>query len=258
MLGWTHEELIICPLFLLINAVIALIVFLFLHKKSLQARRIPLYIITITLIVLEIWKITKNIIEGFSPSVLPFQFCSFFMVWSALLLFKNEKIKNFGSALTMTWSTIIFITMLINPHSIYGDSVNSLFYEHKLTHSFVFHELVVLYFILEVCLHTTDYKKGHVKFMPLAMLVFSTLAITLSFVFNENFCGVLGVPAFPLMDSIRLNFGPYVYAGFLFVFGMFLIPLIYMGLYYLHIYKNKKDLNKKSLLFKTYKRLKRK
>ena len=238
---WTKADLIICPLFLLISVIISFVLYLLLSKKDINIRRIPLCVITVILIILEVRKITSIYSEyGFLPSYLPFQFCSFFMFWSLFLLVPNKKIRSFGSSITMVWSIMIFVGTLINPGSVFGNASAELLYNHKINHSFIFHELINLYFILELFLKTTEYEKKFISYMPVATLFFACFAVPLSFIFNYSYSGVLGIESIePLMNFIELV-TPYVYAALIVIFGVLLVTFIYYCLFQMHSAINNK------------------
>lgn len=225
---WTKEELIVCPIAFILLLILAIFFGIVLRNKSKNTRIIPLKCISIALIIMEIFKQTNELKTGYSFYSLPLHFCSFFIFWPLLTFSKNEKIKSFGQEITFIWSAMITISMFANPYAIYGNSIKTLLYDGIFEHTFVFHELVILYFLLNLTLRIPECKIKFLKFMPLAILLYGIVAIPSAYIFNSNYCNILECQFFNPLEIFRQNYGQLPYNLILFIVGTAFIIVSYL------------------------------
>ena len=144
---------------------------LFLGKKSLEIRMIPIQVIACLLLLLEVGKQAISLKNGYDLYHLPFHFCSLFLFILPLMAFYRGKHRNAVNAISAAICTSLFLLMLIYPNLIYGaGNVENFFKGYFDFHTVAFHNLVMLASMLIVALQLhTPQPKGEQK----AVLLFT-------------------------------------------------------------------------------------
>ena len=224
---YTKEAILVCPIWHSLMLIIALILFFTLRKKDLKTRKIPLTVITIVLVIMEIIKQAKSIYEGYSWWTFPLHFCSFFIFWPTFGLISKGKFKDFFESLTFMWSLFITVGILINPDSIYGGGINDFYHYGKISHTLLFHEFVILYFMIEILLHTVQFEYKKTWYIPIGVAFYGAIAIRCAYLLDTNYCGILHNPV-TILDNIRVSLGQAWYNIIMFSFAFIFGPLTYL------------------------------
>lgn len=229
-MGWSKEIAIITIPSYLLMVLIALVLFFVFRNKSEKVKYIPIYVLSVLLLIMEIGKQIEQIKIGYKFWTLPLHFCSFFMVWPLFSMFGKGRVKRFGDNITFIFGLIIFILMLINPESIYGEAVYKLYYNKVLTHSFVFHEIVVFIVFLYVALGLVDFNKKDWCFIPIALTFYTIIVVPAAYLLNTNYCSVLRCEYSNILETIRLGAGQAVYDIFIFVLALVVMLIVHFTL----------------------------
>ena len=203
---WTLTHLYqILPTFL-IFAVIAFIAAKTLGKCKSQIKYRPLQIIAVILLVLEVMK-QINAAKGGSYDLyaLPFHYCSLFLYLLPFHAFYRGRYSHITDAAAFGCLASLFLDMLIMPQVIYSaDSIKNVFDSFSNFHTVIFHNLVVLYFMLTVALKLYEMNTKHdLKVMGVFLAVYVTVAATLSYSLKVNFHNLYRCNI-PFVEEIRL------------------------------------------------------
>ena len=187
---WTpsHVKTII-PEFI-VFAILAVCLWLLLRNKSETVRRIPLMVIAVTLVVMEIFKQIASFEEGvYDTYSLPFHYCSLFLYVLPLHAFYRGKHKGAVTAIAVSLSAAVIMSMLIMPEIIYSEyRITEYFDDYLNFHSVTFHGLVCLYFMIAVAmgLARTDLVPS-IKTVSVFLVVFELIAYPLAQILETNF-----------------------------------------------------------------------
>lgn len=246
---WTKDEAIILPIMFVLMVGITIFLSIILKNKSDKIKNIPLLIITIIMLVLEVIKQILSIINGYSLWVVPLHFCSFFMVWYSLSQFLKNKYRDFFKGISFIWGFFLFIAFYIYPSSIIGNSTSNIFESFFSFHTFIYHHLAIMYFLLSIGLKTYRPKYSDSIKITICLICYAIIAIPLAFILDVNFCNILS-SNIPFMEKIRINNGQFLYDFILIIIGLVgcnIISLLYTILY--NKIKNCKS-NKKNIIVK--------
>ena len=245
---WTFTHFVILVPAILIMCIITILLNKCLQKYPIHIRLIPLYFISIVIIILEILKNLYSLItEGYSLSVLPFHFCSVFLfVLPAMCLCRGKYSDGIGCiASTCCMSLVLF--MLIYPNLILSVNDFNNFFAMKdfySCHTVLYHlfAMFALVIIVGLKLHTPT-KQRHVPLLCMFIIGFSIIAAIVSNVLERNFSSFYRCNI-PQIEEIRLElektigyvFTQIVYAtttGLLHTAFFMIAYLAYLGLQYL-------------------------
>ena len=158
--------------------------------KSDRVRRIPLQIISVTLLVLEALKQYGSIRTGdYDLYFLPFHYCSLFLFVLPFHAFYNGRYKRLVDAISFGCCASMTLFMLVMPSIIYSDeAIATMSTEFISFHTVVFHNLVCLYFILALAMRTFSLNaKSDIKVIVIFLCGFQTVAAVISNVIEVNF-----------------------------------------------------------------------
>lgn len=185
---WAHFCQII-PTFLGL-LVITVILARTLGKKEESVRYIPLKIIAIALLVLEIMKQVNSVMSGeYDLYALPFHYCSLFLYLFPLHAFYHGKHRHIVDTATLTCLSSVTLAMIVIPSIIYTDTdIINFFNTFPEFHTVVFHNLVVLYFMLTIALELYKIDTKHdIKVMTVFLSAYVAVATVLAYALKVNF-----------------------------------------------------------------------
>lgn len=223
---WTLTHLFqIIPTFTLF-AILSVIAAKTLGRCKRQIKYIPLKIIAALLLALEVIKQICSIGEDgvYDLYSLPFHYCSLFLYLLPLHAFYRGKhshiidIAAFGCLATLSFD------ILLMPSVIYDENDIQNFFNNFLDfHTVIFHNLVILYFMLSVALKLYEFNTKHdIKVIGIFISVYIPIAAVLSYSLKVNFhnlyecsVGFLEDAHVSLVNSLGI-FGTLIYVGSVF------------------------------------------
>ncbi|MBE5753451.1 MAG: hypothetical protein E7343_05240 [Clostridiales bacterium] len=211
-MSYTKAELIVLPIALITMILITVLLYYFLKDKPKKIQDIPFQIITILLIVGEI---IKQILEfsksdGYDFWAIPLHFCSTYFFWFALAEFSKDSFKTTMENVAFVASVYLVVGFYAMPKGIIGSACENIFENYSTFHTFFFHHLVILYFILGVAFKRYNPKKQYVKSWIICFSAYFILATTCAHLLNTNYFNLLE-SSIPLMESFRLWAGQIPY-----------------------------------------------
>jgi hypothetical protein len=186
--------------------ILAIVLKLWLGKKDDKIRIIPLQIVTVILLILEVFKQVISIIRGYDLYHIPLHFCSLFLFLFPLMSFYNGKHKDKVRAIATTISASLFLLMIIYPELIYsGGNIANTFKGFFDFHTVAFHTIATFGFFIIVALklHTPSFKRD-MKAIMLFFIGYSIIAGVTAQILQTNFnnfyqCNV------PPLEEVRLS-----------------------------------------------------
>lgn len=192
---------------LIIMLILSIVLKIWLGKKDEKYRMMPFQVVTIILLILEVFKQIISAIRGYDLYHIPLHFCSLFIFLYPVMAFYKGKHKDKVRAVTTTISASLFLLMLIYPSVIYsGEAIANTFTSFFEFHTVVFHTVATFGFfiIVSLNLHTPAFKKD-----TLSILIFFTcycvIAGVMAQLIQTNFNNFLQCNVPPL-EELRLSF----------------------------------------------------
>jgi hypothetical protein len=206
MVLWTENHVKTLIPSLIVMLILAVLLKLWLGKKDDKIRIIPLQIVTIILLILEVFKQVISIIRGYDLYHIPLHFCSLFLFLFPLMSFYNGKHKDKVRAIATTISASLFLLMIIYPELIYsGNNIANTFKGFFDFHTVAFHTIATFGFFIIVALklHTPSFKRD-MKAIILFFIGYSIVAGVTAQILQTNFnnfyqCNV------PPLEELRLS-----------------------------------------------------
>ncbi len=187
-------------------AVLCIFLRMWLGKKDLKIRMIPLQIISVILVALEIGKQAVSFSRGYDLYHIPLHFCSLLLFTLPAMAFYTgryaHKVRAVGTAIcgAVFWLTAIY------PCLIYGSwNIENFFGDYLDAHTVLFHNLAMLAFLLIVTLDLhTPAPKGEGKSILLFLTGFCVIAAVASQLLKTNYGGFY-VCNIPILEQLRLS-----------------------------------------------------
>ena len=201
---WTPEHAKTLLPAILIMAVFALVLRLWLGRKSLKVRMIPLQIATCLLLLLEVGKQVLSLKQGYDLYHLPFHYCSLFLFIMPFMAFYRGKYQQQVNLVGTSICAGVFMLMLIYPNLIYGaGNVQNYFGSFFDFHTVTYHNIVVLMLllILALDLHVPGDSKQQV-WIVLSMVIFSAVAATMAHILKTNYANFYSCNV-PVLETVR-------------------------------------------------------
>ena len=219
-MNWTSGDLkILLPTFAVL-ILITLVLWLILKNKSEKVKNIPLATIAIIILVMEVWKQIDSFSEGYSLWSIPLHFCSLFLYFFPLATLTTGKVKRFGLVMSYVCGTLMTIMFCFNPSSIIGDcTFNNVFITFDKFHTFMYHQLVILFTLLGIFLGMFKVLKNELIYVVIGLVAYAIIAVPIAHLINTNFCNIL-TSNIGIMETLRVNAGQVVYTIVLFMFGI--------------------------------------
>lgn len=205
-MNYTKDEILVLAVALAVMILTAVLFRFWLKNKSEKVRQIPFLIITILIVVLEVVKQIRTIITGYDMWTFPMHFCSTYFIWFSLANFTKGKFSSAMKTVAIVASFYLVALFYINPVSIIGDACKNIFYSFNTFHTFLFHHLVIFYFILSIALKQVKFEKSHVYYWLVSMLIYYCTANIFAHVFQVNYMNIL-TSNIGFMENLRLSIG---------------------------------------------------
>ena len=241
MFYWTKDECWVLPLTLAIIIAITITLYFTLRKKSDKIRAIPLQVIAVIILILEVFKQSISIRDGYSFWTIPLHYCSLFLFFIPLAQLTRERTRNFIKPVAFSAASAMTLLFYVNPSSIIGSSASDMFISFSKFHTFTFHHLVILYLLLSIVLRNYTPKWKHFISVLIVMTIYFAIGMTAAHLLDTNYCNFL-TSNIPFMESLRLKTGQVFYSIAMFFFitgGTALLNFIYFLIYKLFTRKKK-------------------
>ncbi len=233
MFNYSLSQKIYMPITLIVMLAICFLLRCFLKDKSSKTKNIPLAVVAILLFMLEIGKqIYYIFFVEYVTYALPLHFCTLVIVMIIFSQLFGEKAQNFFKPIAFSFSGLVTCMLYIAPSSLIGNSLDNIFENYYKFHTFAFHHLVVLYFLLVISLNT--YKPKLIDAIkPIGGIVFYGLYATpMAFILKTNYVNILK-STIGFLENIRLTYGQFIYDAIWFTFCSICSALICIVYYYI-------------------------
>lgn len=242
----------------IVSILLAMFIAYKLKNKNDKIKKIPLQIVTIVLLLLEIWKQIMGIITGYDTYWIPLHFCSLFLFVLPLSAFYNGKHQEAMKVLGGVVASCLFMFMLIYPNIIYSDGAIIGAY-HYITfqggsffdfHSVLFHGIALFGFFLFVFQNLCTFNtKRDLKTIIIFFFGYCVIVGTISQLIETNYNNFYHSNA-PFLENLRLmmidkiGYGGQIIYVMMISVGTIAVPIISYYVLRLLSYLNKKYLIK--------------
>ncbi len=245
MFNYSISQRTIMPIALLVMILISIGLRFLLKNKSDNVKNIPLTVIAFMLLGLEIGKQVYYIFfVEYITYALPFHFCTLVIFVIIFTQIFGKKLNAFFKPIAFSFSGLVTFMLYIAPTSLIGNSLDNLFLNYYTFHTFAFHHLVVLYFILTICLGTYSPKLTDCVKNVGGIIFYGLYAVPIAFKLNTNYVNILK-STIGFLENFRLTYGQFVYDAIWFLFCSICASLICIAYYYIlkliGFIKNKKS-----------------
>lgn len=223
MFIWTKESIVVFWSSFAVLLALAILVYFLVRNKSQKIKMLPIYITSGILIATTLVYQIQEIVQGYDLNSLPVQFCYFFVLWPLLVVCTKGKVQNFFLKISFAFSTTIFVAMVTNPIPIYGDAINALYYNHTFEFGYVFHEMIIFYFLLFCFLKPVEIKLKDWVVCLIGFGIFAATVLPCAYLLNENFSEILQCNFNESFENIRVNVSQVLYNVILGTLGFSLI-----------------------------------
>ena len=196
---------------LVVMLLVSIALRLWLGKKDLKIRMIPVQVIAVLLLLLEVGKQAVSFSRGYDLYHIPLHFCSLLLfTLPAMAFYKGkyaQQVRAVGTAIcgAIFWLTAIYPCLIYSAGNIEGFFTNFLD-----AHTVLFHNLAMLAFMLIVALDIhTPATKGEHKLIVLFLTVFCVVAAVVSQLLETNYAGFYHCNV-PPIEEIRLMLQPII------------------------------------------------
>lgn len=208
----------------------------FLARREEKIRMIPLQIIAVLLVLLELGKQGLSLYRGYDLYHLPFHYCSIYIFAVPVIAFYRGKNEQLVQELGFALVTALFLIMLIYPSLIYPAwDVDSFFESYFSFHTVVFHNLVMLAWVLMVALNIPNPEtKAATKPLTVLLAGFCAVSATMAQILKTNFANFYSCNIPPL-EAVRLmiqNAAGYGAAQFVYVLAVAAVTIGFTLLFY--------------------------
>jgi hypothetical protein len=176
-----------------------------LKDKPKRIKRIPLFIITVTIILLEAIRQIVALAKGYTADNLPLYLCSLFIPMFALASFSkcDSKLSKIGYSFSLIIGLPIAISIVLMPSiafdlQIYGSAIQNIFTQNAVFrhyHSFFYHILAV--FFIALCIVLKLYKPKKCDMIP-AFGAFFSFILTSTIISKLVTIDYIRIWSFPL------------------------------------------------------------
>jgi hypothetical protein len=202
----------ILPPVLLAIIVVVTILALLLRKKSERVRAIPMAIVALMLLFIEAVKQRWNLLGEFDYYFLPLHYCSLFFVIIPLAELFGTRMSRIFRPVAVCMSFMVSVATCVYPCGIMGD-VAMIGVNFRETHGFLFHHLIILYFLLAVAMRLCHARPRDAFLMGGIGVVYSAVALPLAYRWGANYCNFLE-SVIPAIEELRLEWGQLKYTVF--------------------------------------------
>ena len=204
--------------------VLCVLLRLWLGKKPLRIRLIPIQVIAVLLIGLEIMKQTCSFARGYDLYHIPLHFCSLFLFSIPLMAFYRGKHEAVVRTVTAVLSGSAMLLMTIYPALIYPAwDVENYFSGYFSFHTVTFHGLVYFAYLLILTLQLYgEFGRRERRAILITISVFSAVAATAAQLLKTNFTNMYqcNVPPLENVRQMLISAWGYVPAQLTYVAGV--------------------------------------
>ena len=197
---------------------------LWLGKKPLRIRMIPIQVIAVLLILLEIGKQTVSFSKGYNLYHIPLHFCSLFLFSIPLMAFYRGRHEAEVRTVTTVLSGSAMLLMTIYPALIYPAwEVENYFSGYFSFHTVTFHGLVYFAYLLILTLQLYgEFGRRERRATLIAITIFSAVAATAAQLLKTNFTNMYqcNVPPLENVRQMLISSWGYVPAQLTYVAGV--------------------------------------
>ena len=190
---------------------VAILAFLF-RKNSERVRAIPCAMVALTLLSIEIVKQKWNLLGEFDYFFLPFHYCSLFYVVIPLAELFGTRMSRIFRPIAVCMSFMVSVATYVYPYGIMGD-IGLVGENFKETHGFLFHHLILLYFLLAVAMRLCRPRPRDAFLMGGLGVVYTAVALPLAYKWDVNYCNFLR-SVIPALEALRPEWGQLNYTVF--------------------------------------------
>lgn len=211
MVLWTPEHIKTQLPAMGIMLVIAVLLRLWLGKKSFKIRMIPLQIIAVIFLLLEVGKQIVSFSRGYDLYHIPLHFCSLILFTLPFMAFYNGKYASGIRGIATAVCCAVFWLTTIYPDLIYSaGNIQNFFGSYLDFHTVTFHNLALLAFMVIVALDLhTPAKKGEFKSIVIFLTAFCVVAAVVSQLLETNYAGFYHCNV-PPIEEFRLSLQPII------------------------------------------------
>ncbi len=185
---WTPEHLKTLIPTIIFMFVLCAVLKVFLGKKSHKTRMIPFQIFACIIFLLEVGKQVMSLYKGYDLYHLPFHFCSLFIFMLPLMAFYKGRHKESVYSVTVAICAAVFLIMIVYPALIYPASdLTGFFGSYFCFHTVVFHNIVMLEFLLILFLDLHKPAKGEFKGIIVFTVCYNVVAAVMAQLLKTNF-----------------------------------------------------------------------
>lgn len=232
MFKWSNTDVIAIPIALVLILGLAVLFYFVLKNKSDKVKHIPLYVVAISLVVLEVTKQIYHAVRGtYNVNTIPVHFCSLIVVIICLAEFLPKKISKYFNIPSVVFSLITLGLLLIHPSSMIGKSSANIFGNFSNFHAFMFHIIVIAYpiFKLAILRHKISFKQS--LSLVVCVLFYATYAVPVAFALNNNYVNII-YSYFAPLENFRNTCGQVAYDVLLFII-VIAVSYAVFGIWYL-------------------------
>lgn len=178
-----------------------------LKNKNDKIRALPFQIITVVILILEVFKQIYSFEDGvYNTYSLPFHYCSLFLYLLPLHSFYKGKYKKQADSAALVCLASLFFFMLVMPAIVYSDAaILEVSENFSSFHTVIFHNLVCFYFTLVVAMKAYEMDvKRDLKSSAIFLGIYVVIAAILSHTLEVNFHNLYKCNLAPV-EAIRLQ-----------------------------------------------------
>jgi len=204
MVLWTENHIRTLLPALILMVIAAIVLRKTLGGKSRRIRLIPFQILTVIILVLEVFKQVLSFQQGYDLYHIPLHYCSLAIFTMPLLAFYNGKHAGVLHTITASICSAIFLLTAIYPDLIYGGQcVDGYFTNFWDFHTVTFHNVVMFAFLLIPALDLcAEPPKGAWQIAGLFIVIYSAIAAPAAQLLQTNYNNFYHCNIAPL-ESVR-------------------------------------------------------
>lgn len=203
---WTPEHAKTLLPAVLVMALASVALGIWLRKKPLHIRMIPLQICTVLLLLLEFGKQYLSYKQGYDLYHLPFHYCSLFLFALPMMSFYRGKHRQMVNAVTSALCMAMFLLLMIYPNLIYSaGNIQEFFDNYFSFHTVAYHNLIVLCMLLIVALrlYIPGGRREHGGVL-VTIGVFCVVSASMAHILKTNYANYYSCNI-PLLETVRLS-----------------------------------------------------
>ena len=210
MWEYTEYDIRTLPTLFVVLLLAALMLAFLLRDKARWMRRIPTAAIALLLLFLEVLKQRWNLLGEFDAYLLPFHYCSLFVLVIPLAELCGERLSRIFRPAAAGMAFAVSVALYNCPSGIIGNACETVGTYFRPTHSVLFHHLVMFYLLLVVALHLCTPCLRDILTVGGIGAGYAAMAIPLSHILDANYCNFL-YSVLPPLEELRLTWGQAAY-----------------------------------------------